>query len=153
YNPETRDYSIESGDRTLRVALDNLERGYQLDGEAGHISTFIDAVLSPPWPGRSWSDYSGSVYFSLMAKAGWPYREALTERVDRVPVHFDKTRNLVSGIFPMSLTTWSVTQSDVETAAIENLARALMASKLEHYETHGARLGFLETAIPFKTAL
>jgi hypothetical protein len=152
-NPEAGVYSIECEGRALQVRLDNLQRGYDLDRDTRRIVTFVDAILSPRSLQRSWPDCRRMIYFCLMGKAGWPYREAVTEHVDRALVHFDETRNLVSGIFPESLTAWDVAQSEIETAAFENLARILTASKLEHRETHGVRLGFWETSIPFKSAL
>jgi hypothetical protein len=80
-------------------------------------------------------------------------RHGPTDRVDRALIYFDTGRNLVSEIMPTSLTAWGVALPDIVAKAKGNPARMLQASRLQDHESHGMRLGFVETEIPFKTAL
>jgi hypothetical protein len=148
-------YEVESHGRILKLSLDNLERGYQRDADSLRISTFLDAALGDPGQQNSWPDCREGLFLCLEAKlveAG-PYRDSLTDRIDQVLVYFDSNRNLLSHVFPSSLATWNLSLSDAKAVALENLAQTLLASKVEFHDTHGVRLGFIGTRIPFKSAL
>jgi hypothetical protein len=154
-DPISGRYSIQIFGRTLRISLDNLERGYRDDGDAGQIITFVDAVLSTPAQQKSWPDCRDSVYFALeseLAEAGL-YRDLLTDRLNRVLVSFNTDKNLLSYVFRSSLTAWNTPFTDIAAAASANLGRALRASTLNIHESHGVRIGFLDAPIPFKSAL
>jgi len=154
-DPDTGRYEVESQGRTLLLWLGNLERDYLRDGDLRRISDFVDAALSCPTRQKSWPECRDAIFLCLerkLVEAG-PYREPLTDRVDRVLIDFDSARNLLSHVFPSALTAWNVALPEVTAAALENLARVLLASKLNFHETHGVRLGFVEARIPFKSAL
>jgi hypothetical protein len=153
-------YVVDHEGLELFVSLDNLTREFARDPDAGHIKVFVDSVLSPRGASQawddSWDDARASILFcfepSDFAEPP-PLRNPISRRVDRVPVHFDTTRNLISWITPNLLRHWDISFQDLEHEALQNLANALDHATVEHDEIDGMRLGYLGTTLPFKTAL
>jgi hypothetical protein len=80
-------------------------------------------------------------------------REAVSDRVDGVAIHFDAGQNIVTWVTEQMLDDWRVSPEELALEASANLARALAAAHLEYYDIGGRRLGSLTTGLPFKTAL
>jgi hypothetical protein len=54
---------------------------------------------------------------------------------------------------PGQLERWQVSLDELEIEATENLAAALNNATMQHKDIDGVRLGYLESTLPFKTAL
>jgi hypothetical protein len=149
-------YVVEHDGTELFVSLHNVSREYARDQDPGRITRFVDAVLSPRGASRCWEEARTSVLFCFEPSdyAEPPeLRHPVSERVDRVPVHFDPIRGLISWITPDMLARWSISRHEAELEAAKNLAVALGNATVQHKDIDGVQLGHLETTLPFKTAL
>jgi hypothetical protein len=150
-------YVIRHAGLDLFVGLDNLRRGYARDGDASRVARFLDSVLATPVGGpESWAEAQANVLFCL-EPSGYaeppPLRVTLSDLVDRVLVHWDASRNTISWISQDQLDDWQVSLTDLSAVASGNLARALAEADVQYTEIDGMRLGWLSSALPFKTAL
>jgi hypothetical protein len=149
-------YVIDHEGLTLFVSLENLSRDYARDHDDARVVLFVDSVLSPRVGAKSWEEAQSSVLFCLEPSdyVDRPeIRTAISDRVDRVPVHFDAVRGLISWITPGMLADWRISLAELETAVAYNLAAALTRATIQHKDVDAVRLGFLETQLPFKSAL
>lgn len=150
-------YVIRHAGLDLFVGLDNLRRDYERDRDSSRIARFLDSVLAMPGGGReSWEEAQANVLFCL-EPSGYveppELRTALSDLVDRVPVHWDTSRNTISWIVQGMLDDWRVSLANLTAVASGNLARALAEAAIEHRDIDGMRLGWLTSELPFKTAL
>lgn len=140
----------------LNLSLDNLRRIYEQDQDVSCIKRFLDAALASPRSFGGWSEESAAVYFCLEPSdyAEAPQlREPVSERLDRVAVHFDAERNVITWVTRSMLERWQVSREELTAQALANLGGALTAAQIDHFDIDGVRLGHLTTRLPFKTAL
>ena len=148
-------YVIDHAGTEFFVSLHNVSREYARDQDAGRIRRFVDSVLSPLLE-QSWEESRTSILFCFEPSdyAEPPeLRYSISDRVDRVPVHFDSTHGLISWITPDMLGRWQISLSELELEAAKNLTAALNNATVQHKDIDGVQLGHLETTLPFKTAL
>ncbi len=149
-------YVVQCPDGERLVSLENLDRDYARDGDESRISRFLDTVLSPLPEIPPWPQAQSSVFLALEPndyEERPEFRIAVSERIDRVPVLFDRERNGLIWITTEMLADWQVSLAAVEAAAYANLDTALAKAKIAYDDIDGARLGFLDTSLPFKSAL
>jgi hypothetical protein len=149
-------YVIDHAGTELFVSLHNVSRDYARDHDAGCITRFVESVLSPRVEKHSWGDARTSVLLCFEPSdyaEPLELRKPISNRVDRVPVHFDPTHGLISWITPDMLERWQISLDELELEAAKNLAAALKNATVQHKDIDGVLLGHLETTLPFKTAL
>jgi hypothetical protein len=81
------------------------------------------------------------------------FREALSDRVDRVLVYLSTDNRLVTWATPDILRSIGIPELDARERASVNLARVLKEATIETREIDGVQLGFIGTKLPFKAAL
>jgi hypothetical protein len=149
-------YVIDHAGTELFISLHNVNREYARDQDASCIMRFADSVLSPRIEKNSWDEARTSVLFCFEPSdyAKLPeLRHPISDRVDRVPVNFDPGHGLISWITSDMLGRWQITLKELELEAVKNLDAALNNAIVQHKDIDGVRLGYLETTLPFKTAL
>ncbi len=136
----------------MLVCLDNLERDYLKDKDAGRVSRFVDTILTPPTKlspeGLYWclepNDFADPAEFSVK----------ISKRVDRILVHLSSDGKQIMWVAKHTLDELSMNEAVASKIAFENLARALREAELEtQTTTDGVKLGFLSTTLPFKSSL
>jgi hypothetical protein len=153
---ETERYVIEHRGLRLFVSLENVSREFARDGDAGHVTKFVDSVLNPSSECRTWEEVRKSILFCFEPTdhVDRPeFRTSISDRVDRVPVEFDAAHGTISWILPTTLRDWQKSSEDVEAEALKNLAAELISASIEYTDIDGVRLGYLGSRIPFKSAL
>jgi hypothetical protein len=138
------------------VSLGNLAREYARDRDPSRVSRFIDTVLTARQDHVSWNDARPSILLCLEPSDHVEppaFRTPVSDRVDQVPVHFNAATGAISWITPRMLDDWRVTLEDIKPVALTNLSGALTTAKIEHRDIDGVRLGYVGTALPFKSAL
>lgn len=149
-------YRVQSGDGEASVSIDNLRRAYDLDRDEGHVTHFVDSVLSARIDDLPWEQVQGAILFTVEPSDyvnPSEMRLPLSERVDMVPVLLDVARNTITWISFSMVGAWKVPITDVGDAALRNLAAQLEAAKLEYADIDGVRLGYFESELALKSSL
>lgn len=139
----------------LRVCLDNLAIQYETDQDPARIARFIDIALGTREP-KTWESARPGLLFCLELtdyEERPPLRTSISEQADTVLVHYDDVSGHITWVTELMLASWGVSREEAETAATENLWAALFQAKLVVQDIDGVALGYLETHLPFKTAL
>ncbi len=156
FDQETGRYKVQHEGLELFVSLDNVTRNYERDHDSAHITGFVDAVLAAPADCPSWEDAKPSILFCLEPsdyQQPPEIRTAVSGHVDRVPVYYNEQEGTISWITPAQIGDWGVTRDETEATALGNLAAVLKDAAIEHSDIDGVTLGFIRTALPFKSAL
>jgi hypothetical protein len=138
------------------VSLGNIAREYALDHDASRITRFVDTVLGTSIEASPWKEARDSILFCLEPSdhaEPSEFRQAVSKRVDRVPVQFNVSTGAIRWITRRMLDDWQVGLDEIEATASANLADVLAAARIEHRDIDGVRLGFMQTTLPFKSAL
>lgn len=149
-------YVIRHGGIVLNVSLESFRHVYERDNDVASVARFLDAMLSSPRPLGGWEEERAAIYFCLEPSThseAAQLREAVSERVDGVAIHYNARRNVVTWITEQMLSDWRVSPEQLALEASANLARALAAARIDYYDIGGRRIGSLATELPFKTAL
>lgn len=146
---------VQVGDVRLLVSLDQLQREVAGDGDGGRVSSFVDTVLASAAesPGELSAD---RLYWCLEPgdyEEPADYRVALSKRADRVLVHLSSDDRLVTWVTPAMLSVLGLSESEAGARAFTNLGCALSQATIEIKDVDGVQLGFINTSLPFKTAL
>jgi hypothetical protein len=154
-DPESGRHAVEIGGARMLVGLENLQRDVVSDGDSGHISRFVDAIIaSSDLPEREMS--TERLYWCLESndyKERGDFCVAISDRVDRVLVHLSSDGRLITWVTPAMLKSLGMSESDAGSKAFANLASALSKATVESQDIDGVQLGFIGTSLPFKTSL
>ena len=152
-DPECGRHLLKSGGGELRVSLDNIAR--ELDGQEdeGRMARFVDQVIAPTEEGHWRAD---QLYWALEPNdyENKPdYREAISDQVDRVLVHYDDEAGLITWVTPDMLEELGISAEQAFTMASGNLGMELAAAEPKTMDMQGVALAMLGTKLPFKAAL
>jgi hypothetical protein len=81
------------------------------------------------------------------------FRDAISDRVDRVLVHISPNLGGITWVSPEILTKLGVSEVQAGELAFENLSKVLAESSIEYSDIDGVGLGMVNTELPFKTSL
>jgi len=153
-DPESGRYAIERTGGRFLVNLDNIAREFERDGEIDRIFRFVDTIQNATPSAGSF--VVENVFWALEPsdyEEKADYREAISDRVDRVLVHLSPDIGGITWVSPEILTKLGVSYEVAGQVAYANLSKELSASSIEYSDIDGVRLGRINTKLPFKTAL
>jgi len=154
-DPESGRHAIEIEGARVLVSLENLQRDVLSDGDSGHISRFIDAIISSSdLPGREMS--TERLYWSFESndyKERGDFRVSMSDRVDRVLIHLSSDGRMITWVTRAMIESLGMSESDAGSKAFANLASALSKATVESQDIDGVQLSFIGTSLPFKTSL
>jgi hypothetical protein len=152
---ESGRHSVEFGCGRILISLDNLQRDVVIDGDAGRVSRFVDAVVASV--GASDAAVSADQLYWCLEPTDYKeradYRVAMSDCVDRVLVHLSGNGRLVAWVTPAMLDSLGLSEEDAGARAFTNLGRALGEASVETQAIDGVQLGFVGTSLPFKASL
>ncbi len=146
-------HALNIGGMHLLVSLHNLERDLAGDGDTGRVPRFVDSIASECGNAELSVD---QLYWCLEPndyEEKADFRSAVSDRVDRVLVHLDRTNRHITWVTPGMLEALGLTDAEAGTRAFDNLGRVLGESTVEFQDIDGVRLGYLGSFLPFKSAL
>ena len=152
---ETGRYQLEIDGWKIAVALDNLLKEVEDDRDFGRVARFVDTVFATPGSDDT-KIASERLFWSLepndyVDKAD--YRVAVSDKVDRVLTHFSVDETKLTWVTLPMLETAGLSLEAAGAAAFQSLSQALAAARIEFDEIGEARLGFVNTTLPFKASL
>jgi hypothetical protein len=154
-DPDDGRHAIKLGDWNLLVSLDNLRRSYELNRDASEIGRFVDTCLAPPKTDED-ETFVDRLFWCLEPndyQENSELRVAVSDRVNRVLVHFSSSGTNITWVTPGMLNEHGLTESDAFDAAFANLAREVSNSPLFPKDIDGVELGMIGSGLPFKAAL
>lgn len=148
-------YAIENSYGRYLVSLANLARDLGRDGDEGRVSRFVDTIEGVASPLAA-AYAVENLYWALEPndyEEKADFREAVSDRVDRVLVHLSSDIRRITWASPGILEKLGVSEAQAGVLAFENLASALAESTVEYSEIDGVRLGMINTSLPCKSSL
>ena len=152
---ESGRHILEIGGGRMLVSLDNLQRDVSMDGDAGHVVRFVDAIVASADENER-AVSAEQLYWCLEPsdyEQRTDYRVAISDCVDRVLVVLSQDRQLITWVTPSMLDSLGQTLAEAEARAFANLGRALGEASIESQAIDGVQLGFIDTSLPFKASL
>lgn len=156
YDGESDRYVIQHLGGELCISLQNLCIEYDRDHDASRVASFVDIALGPWGAPQSWDLASAGLLFCLEPTdyvERPELRVSISEQADKVLIHFDEARGSISWVSQSYLDDWGVSRDEAEMAASANLSALMARATLRTEEVGDVTLGFIETGLPFKTAL
>jgi uncharacterized protein YtpQ (UPF0354 family) len=148
-------HAIEVNGCRILISLDNLRRDFAKDRDVTRISRFVDAVVASARDAEP--DFSTDRLYWCLESNDYEepadFRFRVSDRLDRVLVHLSPDERLVTWVTPDTLTSMSISQSNAEARAFENLAQVLRKATIESEHIDGVKLCFVNTPLPFKASL
>jgi hypothetical protein len=146
---------LDVGGGKMLISLENLERDVSREKDVDLVSRFVNSILTssslsdiPFAPEQLFWCFEPNDY-----KERADFREPLSDCVDRVLVRLSPDGRLITWITARMLESLGMSEFDAKEQAFTNLARTLRESKIETMENGDVQLGFINTPLPFKTAL
>lgn len=147
-------YEVHTHSGEIVVSLANIARDYDRDGDPGVVIHFVDQILRESEV-PEWRDAQSRIYFSAEPSDhdfGETIREAVSRAVCRVLALTDLEEQKITWLTSGMLTGWSISQTEVEAAARDNMNRLFDGIRLEVQEIDGLRLGMVPVASVFKAS-
>jgi uncharacterized protein YtpQ (UPF0354 family) len=153
---EDRRYEIHLATANIKVSLDNLARQYEADHDVSLVIHFVDTVLNTgSAEPQEWGSARHSIFFCFEPSDYVERPEIkveISENIDRVPIVFHDGGS-ITWISQKMIEDWSISSDQIELAASENLATALLSSTLHWDDIDSVRLAHFTSRLPFKSAL
>lgn len=148
--------TIQRGDVTLEVSLDNVRRNYARDNDKQHITELVDALVTydeagieQALPGE-WETVQAEIFPSLFPKEDFDFENFLHHSVseDVVKVYLYAGNSRHTWISETDLEQWQVTEEDIIRQANANADRLLAEAGIEIEDIDGRKLGAFSTPYP-----
>lgn len=154
-DPDSGRYAVDIAGAQILVSLDNLERDFAGDRDAGRVVQFVDAIVDSA---NAFEEEISRqrIYWCLEPshyEENAEIRVELSDRVNRVLVHLSADGTRMTWMSQEMIDSLGLSRADVEAVAFDNLAMALRESTAECEDIDGVKLGFLNTSLPFKSSL
>lgn len=156
---ETEDggYTIDIGDMTLTVSLENVGRDFDETGDEEIIKNFVETILQHRaiLP-ESWEQVRDRVYLSAEPSDhdfGDVCRQEVSDQVCLVLVYLAEPGQHLVWLTPGLLADLGASREHAEAHATDNLARLMAETPIETMDVDGHKLGMLSTHSPLKATL
>jgi hypothetical protein len=151
----THRFQIAFASGPVLVSLDNLARGFASDADLSRVKRFVDAVVDTGMRTSPQITTSGLLWMlepnDYHEKAN--FRQAVSDRVDRVLVHLSPDREIVTWVSAEMIEQLGLSESEASELAFEHLDEELRLAKVEFDEIDDVRLGYISAPEPVKAAL
>ncbi|KAB1158823.1 hypothetical protein F7018_06875 [Tenacibaculum aiptasiae] len=144
---ETELISIQKGEVTLKISLDNIRKDYSIDKDKTIIADFAKTIAEfNTEESYSWNDIKDNIFVSLYPTDyeinGFVF-ENITDQLNKIYVIQES--NKFSWISEDDIQKWNVSKNDLEIQALKNGNLIANNSKLEIELIEGRKLGYIET--------
>lgn len=150
-------YKVKNADLTQTVSLQNIEKNYARDGDAGAIQRFIGNILQPvaklPDAARlrqglfitvEPSDYIGLEKF---------LHKELSDTTVGILAYYSKDQNQIRWISESDLGNRHIKVNEAWDQAASNLEKIMSVTKVSFSNAGGQKLGMIEAYEPYKASL
>jgi hypothetical protein len=150
-------YEIAAASGVVTVALDNLSRRYERDGDVEAVSVFLDALLAQELSLPPWEQARRSV-FAMLEGADLEIGEDTISRplsagAMLIPVYFDGAAGTLRLLRGSDLATWGLGADELWAAADASLDAIMRGTDVSYLDAGGFRLGVIEAGEPHKASL